>query len=153
MKCNHLSPTALCLCSWTKPQSQNRGPQQSPPRCLLFPAVRQLFPPFSTKPPDPLLLLPFRPGVLLYWKKKKKKNERKKESAKNFHRLSTTSPAFYAVLIYSPGDQDKKLINSIPPLGHYLLSLLLQCFSCFSEHQLFPSLLNHFQQHTIYLKK
>lgn len=82
-----------------------------------------------------------------------KKNERKKESAKNFHRLSTTSSAFYAVLIYSPGDQDKKLINSIPPLGHYLLSLLLQCFSCFSEHQLFPSLLNHFQQHTIYLKK
>ena len=81
MKCNHLSPTALCLCSCTKQQSQSWGPQQSTPYCFLFPAVRQLFPPFSMKPPDPLLLLPFRPCVLLHWKKKER---RKKESAKNF---------------------------------------------------------------------
>ena len=149
MKCNHLSPTALCLCSWTKPQSQSWGPQQSTPYCFLFPAVRQLFPPFSMKPPDPLLLLPFRPCVLLHWKKK----ERKKEGiSQELHRLSTTSSALYSMLICSPGDQDKKLMNPIPSLGHCLLSLLLQCFSYFSEHQLFPSLLSHFNSMPFTLK-
>lgn len=80
MKCNHLSPTALCLCSWTKSQSQNWGPQQSTLRCFPFPAVRQLFPPFSTKPPDPLFLLPFRPCVLLRWNKMKERRNQPRTS-------------------------------------------------------------------------